>query len=40
MPGAVLIYSEYNLGTLPLAAGARAFGIKKSAADKYPDRMQ
>lgn len=40
MPGAVLINPEYQLGIPPLAAGARAFGIKKAAADKYPDRMQ
>ena len=40
MPGAVLVNTEYQLGIPPLAAGARAFGIKKAAADKYPDRMQ
>lgn len=40
MPGAVLINTEHQLGIPPLAAGARAFGIKKAAADKYPDRMQ
>ncbi|HUV21526.1 MAG TPA: hypothetical protein VMZ32_07060 [Gammaproteobacteria bacterium] len=39
-PGAVLINSEYNLGIPPLAAGARAFGIKTEAAEKYPDRFK
>ena len=39
MPGAVLINPEYQLGIPPLAAGARAFGIKKAAADKHPDRF-
>lgn len=39
MPGAVLINIEYKLGIPPIAAGARAFGIKKAAADKYPDRF-
>lgn len=39
MPGAVLINTEYKLGIPPIAAGARAFGIKKAAADKYPDRF-
>jgi putative tricarboxylic transport membrane protein len=39
IPGAVLINTEYDLGIPPIAAGARAFGIKKSAADKYPDRF-
>ena len=38
MPDAVLINTEYKLGIPPLAAGARAFGIKKSAVDKHPDR--
>lgn len=40
MPGAILVNTEYQLGIPPLAAGARAFGIKKAAADQYPDRMQ
>ena len=40
MPHAVLINTEYQLGIPPLAAGARAFGIKKAAADKYPDRFK
>lgn len=39
MPGAVLINTEYKLGIPPIAAGARAFGIKKAAADKHPDRF-
>jgi hypothetical protein len=39
MPGAVLINIEYKLGIPPIAAGARAFGIKKVSADKYPDRF-
>ena len=39
IPNALLINSHYKLGLPPLAAGARAFGIKKSAADKHPDRM-
>lgn len=39
MPDAVLINSEYQLGIPPLAAGARAFGIKKSVVDKHPDRF-
>jgi tripartite-type tricarboxylate transporter receptor subunit TctC len=38
MPGAVLVNTEYDLGIPPLAAGARAFGIKRAAVDKYPDR--
>jgi len=37
---AILINTEYRLGIPPLPAGARAFGIKKAAADKYPDRFQ
>jgi len=40
MPGAVLINTEHQLGIPPLPAGARAFGIKKAAADKHPERMQ
>ena len=39
-PGAVLINTEYKLGIPPLAAGARAFGIKTSAAEKHPDRFE
>jgi len=38
-PGAVLINTEYKLGIPPLAAGARAFGIKTAAAEKHPDRF-
>lgn len=38
MPDAVLVNTEYNLGIPPLAAGARAFGIKRAAVDKFPDR--
>ena len=39
-PGAVLINTEYKLGIPPLPAGARAFGIKTSAAEKHPDRFE
>ena len=38
MPDAVLVNTHYDLGLPPLAAGARAFGIKTAAIDKYPDR--
>ena len=38
IPDAVLINSAYKLGIPPLAAGVRAFGIKKAAVDKHPDR--
>jgi len=38
-PGAILINPEYQLGIPPLAAGARAFGIKTAAAEKHPDRF-
>ena len=37
---AVLVNTEYKLGLPPLAAGARAFGIKKAAVDKHPNRYQ
>jgi putative tricarboxylic transport membrane protein len=37
---AVLVNTDYKLGLPPLAAGARAFGIKKAAVDKHPDRYQ
>jgi len=37
-PGAILINTAYNLGIPPLAAGARAFGIKTAAVEKYPER--
>jgi hypothetical protein len=40
MPNAILVNQVYNLGIPPLAAGARAFGIKTAAADKHPDRYQ
>lgn len=40
MPNAVLINTDYDLGIPPLAAGARAFGIKKAAADNHPDRFE
>jgi len=36
----VLINTAHDLGIPPLPAGARAFGIKKAAADKYPDRFE
>ena len=39
LPNAVLVNTEYDLGIPPLAAGARAFGIKKAAVDKHPDRF-
>jgi tripartite-type tricarboxylate transporter receptor subunit TctC len=38
IPDAVLINTQYDLGIPPLAAGARAFGIKTAAVEKYPDR--
>lgn len=38
IPDAVMINSFYKLDIPPLAAGARAFGIKTAAVDKYPDR--
>lgn len=40
LPKAVLVNTAYKLGLPPLAAGARAFGIKKAAVDKHPDRYQ
>lgn len=40
LPNAVLVNPEYNLGIPPLAAGARAFGIKKAAVDKHPERYE
>lgn len=40
LPNAVLVNTEYELGIPPLAAGARAFGIKKAAVDKYPERYE
>jgi len=40
IPNAVMVNTEYDLGIPPLAAGARAFGIKKAAVDKHPDRFE
>lgn len=40
LPNAVLVNTEYDLGIPPLAAGARAFGIKKAAVDKHPERFE
>jgi len=40
VPDPVLINTAHNLGIPPLAAGARAFGIKKAAADSHPDRFE
>ena len=40
VPDPVLINTAYDLGIPPLAAGARAFGIKKAAADSHPDRIE
>ena len=40
IPDAVLINTQYDLGLPPLPAGARAFGIKKAAVDKHPDRYK
>lgn len=40
IPNAVMVNTEYDLGIPPLAAGARAFGIKKVAVDKHPDRFE
>lgn len=40
LPNAVLVNTEYDLGIPPLAAGARAFGIKKAAVDKHPERYE
>jgi putative tricarboxylic transport membrane protein len=37
---AVLVNTDYKLDIPPIAAGARAFGIKKAAVDKHPDRYQ
>jgi hypothetical protein len=38
MPDAVLVNDQYKLDLPPLAAGARAFGIKTAAVEKDPDR--
>ena len=40
IPNAVLVNTEYDLGIPPLAAGARAFGIKKAAVDNHPERFE
>ena len=40
IPDAVLLNTAYDLGIPPLPAGARAFGIKTSAAKAYPDRYE
>jgi len=40
VPDPVLINTEHDLGIPPLPAGARAFGIKKAAADKHPERFE
>lgn len=40
MPKAILVNKEYKLGIPPLAAGARALGIKTAAMEKHPDRYQ
>ena len=40
MPKAVLTNDHFKLGLPPLVAGARAFGIKKAAVDKHPDRFK
>ena len=38
IPDPILINTAYDLGIPALPAGARAFGIKTAAIDKYPDR--
>lgn len=40
LPDAILVNNDYDLGIPPLAAGVRAFGIKKAAADKHADRFE
>lgn len=40
IPDAVLINTQYKLGIPPLAAGARAFGIKTAVVQKHPDRYE
>ena len=40
MPNAILVNTEYQLDIPPLAAGARAFGIKTAAIEKHPDRYE
>ena len=40
MPDAVIANEHFKLGLPPLVAGARAFGIKDEAVQKYPDRYK
>ena len=40
MPDAVLANEHFKLGLPPLIAGARAFGIKNEAVEKYPGSLQ
>ncbi|MCH7633466.1 MAG: twin-arginine translocation signal domain-containing protein [Proteobacteria bacterium] len=37
---AVLVNKHFGMDLPPLIAGARAFGIKRAAVDKYPDRFK
>lgn len=37
---AVLVNKHFGMNLPPLIAGARAFGIKREAIDKYPDRFK
>ena len=40
MKDAVVVNDHFGMKLPPLVAGARAFGIKKSAVDKHPDRFK
>ena len=40
MPDAVVANDHFGMKLPPLIAGSRAFGIKKSAIDKHPDRFK
>lgn len=40
LPDAIIANDHFKLGLPPLVAGARAFGIKNEAAEKYPDRYK
>jgi putative tricarboxylic transport membrane protein len=40
IPNAVLLNTQYDLGIPPLAAGARAFGIKTAVVQKHPERYE
>jgi putative tricarboxylic transport membrane protein len=40
MSKAVVVNDHFKMKLPPLVAGARAFGIKKSAVDKHPDRFK